>query len=161
MNLFEAAPALTASGASEFNDAVNASRFVKGFGVAVLVYAVLLFLGINLLSSAVGIGTGLFIFRYDAGRFYRVLGVTVILLALVAPLPFLSPIVLAASILWKGMQVLGILERSPKGDPDWAETRSRTVLGMVASAAGLLVCLAIMLLVIVAIAMAIVQGARS
>ena len=151
MNIFEAPSVPVSSTLTEYNNAVNASRFIKGFGIAVLVYSVLLFIGINLLSSAIGIGTGLFIFRYDDGRFYKVLGVVVMVLSLVAPLPFLSPGVLAGSVLWKGAQVLSVVNRSPQDDPDWRETRSRTILGIVASSAGLLVCIVIAVLVVLAI----------
>jgi hypothetical protein len=158
MNIFGAPPIPVSPSLSEYNNAVNASRFVKGFGIAVLVYSVLLFLGINLLSSAIGLGTGLFIFRYDEGKFYRVLGAVVMALALVAPLPFLSPGVLAASVLYKGTHILGVLNRSPQEDPDWRETRSRTILGIVASAAGLLVCLVIAVLFVIAIALIIARG---
>lgn len=158
MNIFEAPPIPVSSTLSEYNNAVNASRFVKGFGIAVLVYSVLLCLGINLLSSAIGIGTGLFIFRYDEGKFYRVLGGVVMVLALVAPLPFLSPGVLAASVLYKGTQILGVLNRSPQEDPDWRETRTRTILGVVARGVGLLVCLVIAVLVVIAIALIVARG---
>ena len=160
MNIFEVPPIPASSTLSEYNNAVNASRFVKGFGIAVLVYSVLLFFGINLLSSAIGIGTGLFIFRYDTGKFYRVLGGVVMVLALVAPLPFLSPGVLAAGVLYKGTQILGLLNRSPQEDPDWRETRSRTILGIVASGAGLLVCLVIAVLVAIAFGLIIARGTQ-
>jgi len=158
MNILVAPSIPVPSALTDYNDAVNASRFVKGFGVAVLVYSVLLFLGINLLSSAIGLGTGLFIFRYDGGKFYKVLGVMVMVLALVALLPFLSPSVLAGSVLWKGTQVLSVLNRSPQDDPDWRETRSRTILGIVASSAGLLVCMVFAVLVIIGIAVIIAES---
>lgn len=160
MHIFEPPPIPVSSALTDYNQAVNASRFVKGFGIAVLVYSVLLFLGINLLSSAIGIGTGLFIFRYDAGKFYRVLGVVVMVLALVAVLPFLSPSVLAGSILWKGTQVLSVLKRSPQDAPDWREARSRTILGIVTSSAGFFVCMVIALLVIIAIAVMVAESMR-
>jgi hypothetical protein len=140
MSLFESAPPRSTVADSEFNGAVNASRFVKGFGIAAAVYSALSLVGVGLLSSAVGVGTGLFIFRYDTGRFYKVLGAAVIALALVSPLPFLSPFVLAASLLWKGSETLAILGRSPEADPDWAPTRSRVVTGMAASTLAVLVC---------------------
>jgi hypothetical protein len=158
MNIFEAPSIPVSSALADYNDAVNASRFVKGFGVAVLVYSVLLFLGINLLSSAIGIGTGLFIFRYDAGKFYKVLGVVVMVLAPVAPLPFLSPSVLAGSVLWKGTQIFSVLNRSPQSDLDWRETRSRTILGIVASSVGLLVCIVFAVLVIIGIAIMVAES---
>ena len=59
MSIFQAPPA-PVSTLPAYNDAVNASRFVKGFGIAVLAYSFLLFLGLNLLASGIGIGTGLF-----------------------------------------------------------------------------------------------------
>ena len=147
MNIYEPLADQSTVPVSEFNAAVNASRFVKGFGIAVLVYSALLFTGVNLLSSAVGIGTGLFIFRYDTGRFYKALGLGVMALSLVSPLPFLSPSVLASSLIWKGAQLLGVLRRSPQTDPDWSPTRTRVVAGMIASSLGLLLCLAFIVLV--------------
>jgi hypothetical protein len=159
MSIF-APPAVPAPSNSEYNDAVNASRFVKGFGLAALVYAVLLLAGINLLSAAVGIGTGLFIFRYDVGRFYKVLGAVVMVLALIVLVPFLGPGVLAGGVLWKGAHILGVLGRSPQDDPDWAATRSRTVTGMAAAAAGLVICAVIMVLILVWIASAVAGAAR-
>lgn len=38
MNLFEAPSFAVSDTQSDFNNAVNASRFVKGFGVAALIY---------------------------------------------------------------------------------------------------------------------------
>jgi hypothetical protein len=40
MNIFEAPPVPLSSTLSDYNNAVNASRFVKGFGIAVLAYSV-------------------------------------------------------------------------------------------------------------------------
>jgi hypothetical protein len=138
MSIFQAPPSAVST-LPAYNDAVNASRFVKGFGIAVLAYSFLLFLGLNLLASGIGIGTGLFIFRYDEQKFYRIVGVSVIVLAFVSPIPFLSPTVVAASVLFKGSEILSILGESPKDDPDWSDTRSRTMLGMFAGGGSLLV----------------------
>ena len=160
MTLFGAPVNPVSAELSDYNNAVNASRFVKGFGIAALANSILAFLGINLLSAGLGLGTGLFIFRYDTGMFYRVLGAVVMALALVAPLPFLSPGVLAASVLFKGVQVLRVLNRSPREDPDWSETRSRTMLGLVASGASLLLCAILAVLSVIALIFIIARGAR-
>ncbi|HEU4391629.1 MAG TPA: hypothetical protein VFV34_27825 [Blastocatellia bacterium] len=42
-----------------YSEAVNASRFVKGFGITALVQSLLMFTGINLLGAGVGLGIGL------------------------------------------------------------------------------------------------------
>lgn len=152
MNSF-GAPSISASMAmsDDYNNSVNASRFVKGFGIAALVYSVLIFLGINLLSSGIGIGVGLFIYRYDEGRFYQILGATVIILAFIAPLPFLSPGILASGVVYKGAQILGVLKRSPREDPDWRETNKRTLIGLIAASISLLITLAFMILFVLAL----------
>jgi hypothetical protein len=74
-------------------------------------------------------------------------------LSLVSPLPFLSPSVLASSLLWRGARVLGVLGRSSQDDPDWAPTRTRVITGMVASGLGLLLCVAFVVLVVVVTAL--------
>ena len=86
----------------QYLEAVNASRFVKGFGLTALIYSLLLFLGINFLSAGIGVGTGLFILRYDEQKFYKVFGIVVMVCAFIFPLPFLSTIALSSGVLWKG-----------------------------------------------------------
>ena len=98
----------------EYLEAVNASRFVKGFGITALVYSLLLFLGINLLSAGIGVGTGLFILRYDDQKFYKNFGIGVMVCAFIFPIPFLSTIVLSVGVLWKGIQTLKIFSKEGK-----------------------------------------------
>ena len=46
-----------------FNEAVNASRFVKGFGITALIYSLVGVLGVPSLGGGIGLGAGLFIMR--------------------------------------------------------------------------------------------------
>jgi len=67
---------------SSFNEAVNAARFVKSFGIAALTYSIGLLFG-KVLGGGIGLGIGLFILRYDSAKYYRVLGITVMVFAIV------------------------------------------------------------------------------
>ena len=64
-----------------FNEALRTSRFVKGFGITALIYSVVSISGLNLLGGGIGGGIGLFIFRYDDARYYRVLGAILMIFA--------------------------------------------------------------------------------
>lgn len=119
-----------------FTEAVNASRFVKTFGIIALVSSVLF-----CLKGAVIIGIGLFIMRYENTRFYRLLGLSVIILSVIgwfaAPITFISSAVLTGAIAWKGKEVLDTLAKEGHQDPDWAPTRKRAMIGTIASVVGL------------------------
>ena len=121
----------------QYLEAVNAARFVKGFGITALVYSLLLFLGINILSAGIGLGTALFILRYDDQKFYRVFGITVIVVALLFPIAFLSPVVLSAGVLWKGWQTLKTLSKEGQEDEDWQVSKKRALIGTITSGVGL------------------------
>ena len=135
-------------------EAVNASRFVKGFGITALVYALTTGCGISLLGGGIGIGVGLFILRYDSGTFYKYLGIAVIILAIAgAAIPlglFLCPIVLAGAVLWKGIEILRLLSREGQSDEDWAVTRKRALTGAITSGAGIVISLSLLLLSVIA-----------
>jgi hypothetical protein len=130
-----------------FNDAVNAARFVKGFGIAALVYTLFVLIFGILLGGGLGLGIGLFILRYDATRYYRILGIIVMLFAIVgAFIPYLGPAVLSGAIMWKGIQVLGILAREGRNDEAWVPSRKRVLTGTVTSGLGLLISIILMFL---------------
>lgn len=121
-----------------FNDAVNDAQFVRTFGIAALVCSIL-----TLFWAAIGIGVGIAVLGFGKTRYYRVLGlaVTIVSIAgvLLAPLRVLGCVVLALGVGWKGLDILGLLSREGKGDPDWQVTRKRVLVGMTFSAIGLLV----------------------
>ena len=143
---YGAAPAAYISSPA-FNEAVNASRFVKGFGVTALIYALVSIFGLALLGGGIGVGVGLFIMRYDEARYYRILGVIVIVFAIIGALiPFLGPGVLSGAILWKGIQVLSVLSKEGRQDEEWAPSRRRAMIGTVGSGIGLLISALLMLL---------------
>jgi hypothetical protein len=134
---------------SAYIEAVNTARFVKGFGIAALVFSIILFLGINVLGAAVGLGIGLFILRYDNQTFYRVLGIVVIVVAIILPINSLSPAILSAAVLWRGLQTLRVLSKLGQEDEDWAITKKRTLIGTIASGFGLGISLLFMLLMVI------------
>jgi hypothetical protein len=125
-----------------YNQAINTSRFVKGFGITALACSVLsLFIGTNLLlGGAIGLGVGLFIFRYDKTNFYHVLGIIIMAMAIIGGrFPFLNPMVISCAVLWKGTEVLKVLSREGQSDRGWKPCYMRTVIGITAGGVGLLV----------------------
>src|SRR5215475_4866560 len=103
-----------------YSQAINDSRFVKGFGLTALVYALVSVLGLTLLGGGVGVGIGLFIARYDSAKYYPILG--------------------------KGIQVMSILSRIENKDEEWQTGRKRALIGTVASGAGLGISVILMVL---------------
>jgi hypothetical protein len=120
----------------QYLEAVNASRFVKGFGLTALGAAFLLMLGIAPLNAAFGIGAGLFILRYDAQKFYKVLGIAVIVAAFIFPLPFISTAILSGGVLWKGWETLKTLSKEGHEDEDWKISHKRAMIGTISSGIG-------------------------
>jgi hypothetical protein len=121
-----------------YTEAVNDAQFVRTFGIVALIGSVFIFLG-----GGIVIGVGLAVIGFGKTTYHRILGGIIIGLAiasfLFAPLGYLAPIVLSLSIGYKGIQVLGVLAKEGKGDPDWQETRNRAILGIVLCATGLIV----------------------
>ena len=115
-----------------FTDAVNDSRFVRTFGAVAILGSIFLFI-----AAGVEIGIGLAVTGFGSTRYYRVLGVTVVALAiagvLFGPVAFLGPVVLSVGVGLKAMDVLQTLATEGKGDPDWHETRNRAIVGLVLS----------------------------
>src|SRR6267142_3689432 len=92
---------LNAPEASAYIDAVNDARFVRTFGMIALVGSILIFIG-----SAIAIGIGLAVMGFGSGRYYRTLGLAVVILGILgfflAPLRLVASIVLAAGVVLKG-----------------------------------------------------------
>jgi predicted small integral membrane protein len=133
-----------------YSQAVNDSRFVKGFGVTALVYALLSVLGFTLLGGGVGVGIGLFIARYDTAKYYRILGIVVIIFAILGyVIPFLGTGVLSGAIMGKGIQVMGVLSKVEKKDEEWQTSKKRALIGTIASGAGLGISAILMVLFLI------------
>jgi hypothetical protein len=136
-----------------FNEAVNASRFVKGFGITGLIYSLVGLVGVPLLGGGIGVGVSLFIMRYDQAKYYRILGIVVMVFAIVgAFIPFLGSTVLSGAILGKGIQVLSVLEKEGRNDEEWTPSRRRAIIGTIASGVGLLISIALMFLLTLGLA---------
>jgi hypothetical protein len=122
-----------------YTDAVNDSRFVRTFGMISLVGSIILIF----LGGAVAIGIGLAVLGFGSTRYYRLLGLAVVVLGalgiLLSPLKLVATIVLSVGIAVKAMGVLKTLASEGKGDPDWGETRTRALTGLGLSAAGFVV----------------------
>src|SRR5215475_1664875 len=133
-----------------YSQAINDSRFVKGFGLTALVYALISVLGLTLLGGGIGVGVGLFISRYDSAKYYRILGIVVIVFAILGSvIPFLGTGVLSGAILGKGIQVMSVLSKVEKKDEEWQTGRKRALIGTVAGGAGLGISVIFMVLFIV------------
>jgi len=132
---------------ASFNEAVNASRFVKGFGITALIYSIVSIFGLTLLGGGIGVGVGLFIMRYDEARYYRVLGIVVIIFAILgAFIPFLGPALLSGAIVGKGIQILNVLSKEGRNDEEWVPSRKRVIIGTIASGVSLLISVVLMFL---------------
>lgn len=125
------------STASPYNDAVNDARFVRTFGIITLLGSILIFVG-----GAVAIGVGLAVMGFGGKRYYRGLGLAVVILAILGfflwPFRIFASIVLGAGVLWNGKNILDILRVEGKDDADWGVTRKRAITGMVLSVIGIL-----------------------
>ena len=140
---------------ASFNEAVNASRFVKGFGITALIYSIVSIFGLTLLGGGIGVGVGLFIMRYDEARYYRVLGIVVIIFAILgAFIPFLGPALLSGAIVGKGIQILNVLSKEGRNDEEWMPSRKRVIIGTIASGVGLLISVVLMFLFFISTAVA-------
>jgi hypothetical protein len=121
-----------------YTEAVNDAQFVRTFGIIALIGSTLIFLG-----GAIAVGVGLAVIGFGRSLYHRLLGGTVIVLALVsylfAPFGYLAPIALCLGVGYKGLQVLGVLAKEGKGDPDWQETKNRATLGIVLCGIGIVI----------------------
>ena len=121
-----------------FTDAVNDSRFVRTFGAVAILGSIFLFI-----MAGVEIGIGLAVMGFGSTRYYRVLGLTVVVLAiagiLFGPIAFLGPLALSGGVGLKALGVLQALATEGKGDPDWRDTRNRAIAGLIFSVIAFLI----------------------
>jgi hypothetical protein len=135
-----------------FNEAVRTARFVKGFGVTSLIYSVVSISGLNLLGGGIGGGVGLFIFRYDESRFYRILGTVLMILAFVgyAFVPLLGfgvgSGILSGAVVRKGIHALSVLSKEGRNSKQWPTSRKQAITGTIAASIGLLISVILVLL---------------
>lgn len=131
-----------------YTDAVNDAQFVRTFGVVALVGAILILIG-----GAVAVGIGLAVMGFGSSRYYRVLGLSVVVLGiasfLISPFSIIASGILSAGVAWKGFDILGLLSREGKDDPDWQTTRRRAITGIVLSAIGLVIAAGWLTLVLI------------
>jgi hypothetical protein len=128
---------LNASAPSAYMDAVNDARFVRTFGIIALLGSILIFI-----CGAVAIGVALAVMGFGTGRYYRALGLTVVILAILGfflwPFRIIASMVLAAGVAWKGKRILNTLALEGKDDSDWQVTRKRAITGIVLSVGAVL-----------------------
>jgi hypothetical protein len=142
---------LNASAPSAYIEAVNDARFVRTFGIIALVGSILIFIG-----GAVAIGVGLAVMGFGSGRYYRVLGLAVVILGILAfilsPFRIVASIVLGAGVAWKGKKILNTLALEGKEDSDWQATRKRALTGIVLSVIGIVISVGWLALLLIGLA---------
>jgi hypothetical protein len=138
LGLFDPTPRHTSSVA--FNDAVNDARFVRTFGIIAAIGSLLTFV-----SGAIGIGIGVAVIGFGHTRFFKMLGWIVIAFGVAS---FLAPLLgiagslaLSIGVLVKTTQVLRVLAREGKDDPDWSQAQLRSMVGLAGSVLGVLLSL--------------------
>jgi hypothetical protein len=141
---------LNASAPSAYIEAVNDARFVRTFGIIALIGSTLIFIG-----GAVAIGVGLAVMGFGSGRYYRALGLTVVILGILSfifsPFRPVASLVLGAGVALKGKRILDTLAREGKEDSDWQVTRKRALTGIVLSIISILGSLAWLGLTVIAL----------
>ena len=131
-------PSSSYNTSSTYNEAVNDSQLVRTFSIIAVLGSALIFIG-----GAVAIGVGAAVIGLGGTKYYRILGIAIIVLAvlsfLIAPLRIIASAVLSGGVMWRGFEILSTLAAEGKGDPDWQPTRERALLGIVLSGVGLVV----------------------
>jgi hypothetical protein len=89
-------------------------------------------------------------------RYYRALGLAVVILGILAfifsPFRIVASIVLGAGVAWKGKKILNTLALEGKEDSDWQDTRKRAITGIVLSVIGIVVSFGWLGLTVIALA---------
>jgi hypothetical protein len=121
-----------------YTDAVNDAQLVRTFSIIALVGSVLIFIG-----GAIAVGVGLAVMSFGAKRYYRVLGLIVVVLSVgsffLPVLRILASVVLCVGVALRSMNILSTLAGEGKGDPDWSGTKQRALLGALLSSIGILI----------------------
>jgi hypothetical protein len=121
-----------------YTDAVNDAQLVRTFSIIALVGSVLIFVG-----GAIAVGVGLAVMWFGGKRYYRILGLIVVVLSIgsfVLPiLRILASVVLCAGVALRSVNILSTLAGEGKDDPDWQATKQRALLGAVLSCLGILI----------------------
>lgn len=121
-----------------YTDAVNDAQLVRTFSIIALVGSVLIFIG-----GAIAVGVGLAVMWFGGKRYYRILGLIVVILSvgsfLLPLLRILASVVLCAGVAWRSAGILRTLAVEGKGDPDWQATKQRALLGAALSGLGILI----------------------
>jgi len=150
LNLNEKLPATGSAyyTSTSYTDAVNDAQIVRTFSFIALAGSVLIFIG-GFIAVAVGVA----VMAFGGKRYYRILGLSVVLLSLGSfgfpVLRIIASVALCVGVGWRAMQVLSTLAAEGKGDPDWQTTRNRALLGLALSCLGLLISAVWLLLFIV------------
>ena len=138
LNLNETAPRQSSAynTSPAYTEAVNDAQLIRTFSMVALAGSILIFIG-----GAVAIGVGVAVIGLGGTRYWRALGIVVIVLSVLsfvlAPFRVIASAVMAAGVLWKGMGVLGTLAGESKDDPDWDTTRKRAIAGIILSGVAL------------------------
>jgi hypothetical protein len=140
LNLNEGKPA----GASPYctspayTEAVNDAQVVRTFSFIALAGSALIFIG-----GVIAVGVGAAVMGFGGKRYYRILGLAVVILSVVSffvpVLRIVASVVLCAGVAWKAGDILATLSAEGKDDPDWQTTRGRAILGAVLSGIGILI----------------------
>ncbi len=150
LNLNEKVPATGSAyhTSTSYTDAVNDAQVVRTFSFIALAGSALIFIG-----GFIAVGVGLAVMVFGAKRYYRILGLAVVLLSLGSfgfpVLRIIASLALCAGVGWRAIQVLTTLAAEGKGDPDWQSTRNRALLALVLSCVGLLISAIWLLLFII------------
>jgi len=121
-----------------YTNAVNDAQLVRTFSIIALAGSVLIFIG-----GAIAVGVGLAVMWFGGKRYYRILGLIVVILSVgsffVPVLRILASVVLCAGVALRSVNILSTLAGEGKGDPDWQATKQRALLGVVLSGLGILI----------------------
>jgi hypothetical protein len=140
LNLNEKLPAKGSAyyTSDSYTDAVNDAQILRTFSFIALAGSALIFIG-GFIAVAVGVA----VMAFGAKRYYRILGLAVVLLSLgsfgLPVLRIIASLALCAGVAWRATQVLATLAAEGKGDPDWQTTRNRALLALVLSCVGLVI----------------------
>ena len=149
LNEREPAGASTYNTSPEYTDAVNDAQVVRTFSFIALVGSALVFIG-----GVVAVGVGAAVMAFGGKLYYRILGLSVVILSvasfLMPILRIIASVVLCAGVAWRAGDILATLTAVGKDDPDWHTTRGRAILAAVLSGIGILISAGWLILFLIA-----------